>query len=234
VGYTTGTSPGPIIITAAVNALTTQFAENVSAGPPASVTVSGGNNQTGNAGSTLAQALTVIVADQYGNPVPGVSVYYSDNGAGGTFSSPNPSNTNGSGIATESYTLSPFTGSVTITATATGVNNPATFAETSVAGPAAYIYVISGNNQTAPAGTQLPQCLKVSVTDQYGNPVSGVNVGFDDGGAGGSFSGPNPVATNNSGNASEMYTLPASPGTVTINATAAGVSTPAVFTETGQ
>ena len=72
------------------------------------------------------------------------------------------------------------------------------------------------------------------VTDQYGNPVPGVNVGFDDGGAGGTYSYANPSITSNSGTVTQSYTLPPSPGTITITATAAGVATPAVFTETAQ
>jgi protocatechuate 3,4-dioxygenase beta subunit len=79
----------------------------------------------------------------------------------------------------------------------------------------------------------LPQALTVEVTDQYGNPVSGSSVTFSDGGAGGTFSNSNPVVTSSSGIASQFYTLPASPGTVTISASAAGL-TSAVFTETGQ
>jgi hypothetical protein len=75
----------------------------------------------------------------------------------------------------------------------------------------------------------------VQVTDQYANPVAGVNVSFNDNGAGGTFSNPNPVVTNSSGTASQMYTLP--PGshlTIYINATAAGVTNPAVFRELSQ
>jgi hypothetical protein len=73
----------------------------------------------------------------------------------------------------------------------------------------------------------------VEVTDQYGNPVAGVNVSFNDNGAGGTFSNPNPVATNSSGTASQMYTLPAGSSglTIYINATAAGVTNPVVFRE---
>lgn len=96
------------------------------------------------------------------------------------------------------------------------------------------IRIYGGNNQFAPAGTQLPQALTVLVVDQYGNPVSGVSVAFSDGGAGGIFANPNPGVTDNTGTATQIYTLPATAGTVTINATASGVANPAVFTETGQ
>jgi protocatechuate 3,4-dioxygenase beta subunit len=74
----------------------------------------------------------------------------------------------------------------------------------------------------------------VLVTDQYGNPVSGVDVDFDDGGAGGTYSYVNPGVTSNSGTLTQFYTLPPSPGTITITATATGVATLAVFTKTAQ
>jgi hypothetical protein len=81
----------------------------------------------------------------------------------------------------------------------------------------------------------LPLPLVVLVTDQYNNPVAGVNVTFSDGGAGGVFLYANPVVTGTNGTASQFYTLPAVPNeTVTITATAAGIANPAVFTEYGQ
>jgi protocatechuate 3,4-dioxygenase beta subunit len=74
----------------------------------------------------------------------------------------------------------------------------------------------------------------VLVTDQYGNPVPGVSVAFDDGGAGGTYSYSNPSITSSSGTVTQFYTLPPSPGIITITATATGVGAPAVFTETAQ
>jgi adhesin/invasin len=233
--YTTGASSGSVSVTASVNKLNVQIPVTVTGGGPATVTISGGNNQTATAGASLSQALSVLVADQYGNPVPGVSVTFSDGGAGGAFSSPNPTTTNSLGQASESYTCSRTAGPVTITATAPGVTNPATFTATSASGPAASVIITNGNNQLDPDGTQLLQALAVQVTDQYANPVAGVNVSFNDNGAGGTFSNPNPVVTSSSGTASQMYTLP--PGshlTIYINAAAAGVTNPAVFRELSQ
>ncbi len=231
--YTTGASMGSITLTASVNSVSTSIPVTVIGASPATVTVSGGNNQTGTAGAGLPQALSVVVADQNGNPIPGASVTYSDGGAGGTFSSPNPTTTNSSGQASESYTFSTTAGPVTITATAVGVTAPATFKETSASGPAALVNLAGGNNQTAPAGTQLLQALSVQVTDQYGNPVAGVSVSFSDNGSGGTFSSPNPVVTDATGTASDMYTLAAGTSglSIYINATAAGVTNPAVFRE---
>ncbi len=119
---------------------------------------------------------------------------------------------------------------ITVTPSSAGLKTANVFIEYSVAGPAANVSITSGNNQSVPAGTQLPQTLSALLTDQYGNPVAGNSVTFDDGGAGGSFSNPNPGLTGSSGTVSQLYTLPPSPGTVTISATTAGVANPAVFT----
>jgi len=186
-----------------------------------------GARQTGPAGTVLPGALTAEAEDAYGNPVPGITVNFTSNQTGVL----NPASiaTNAKGLALTSFTLPTTVGKTTVTASSSGLKN-ATFVEFSVAGPAASVTVNGGNNQAAPAGTALPQSLTVLVTDQYGNPVSGASVTFDDGGAGGTF-GANPVLTGSNGIATETYILPPVPGTVTITATVAGVS-PAVFTET--
>jgi hypothetical protein len=190
----------------------------------------GGSKQTGAAGSALPNPLNAQAQDVYKNGVPGVTINFTSN-KGGT---PNPASvvTGANGVAGTYLTLPDVPATLNVTASSTGLKN-ITFIEYSVAGPAARVTITGGNNQAAPAGTQLPQALTVEVTDQYGNPVSGSSVTFSDGGAGGTFSNSNPVVTSSSGIASQFYTLPASPGTVTISASAAGL-TSAVFTETGQ
>jgi hypothetical protein len=191
----------------------------------------GGANQTGPAGSHLPKAIVAQAQDANKNGVPGVTITFAATKGG----VPNPATavTDASGLASTILQLPTSAGKLTATATATGLNKPS-YAETSVAGPPASVAITTGNNQSAVAGAQLPLALTVLVADQYGNPVSGVGVTFDDGGAGGTFSNANPVATGSSGTASQFYTLPPSPGTVTITATVSGVATPASFTETGQ
>lgn len=191
----------------------------------------GGVKQTGPAGSTLPNPLIAQAQDIYRNGVAGVTVNFTANNGG----VPNPSSavTDANGLARTILRLPTTVGTVTVTGSSAGLKNTS-FAEYSVAGPAAIVAITGGNNQFAPAGTQLPQALTVQATDQYGNPVSGVLIAFNDGGAGGFFSNSNPGVTNSSGTATQIYTLPASPATVTINATATGVASPAVFTETGQ
>jgi len=188
-----------------------------------------GTKQTGAAGSNLANAIIAQAQDTYRNGVPGVNIHFTaNNGA-----VPNPSSvvTDANGLAPTTLRLPTTVSTVTVTASSAGFKNAA-FLEYSVAGPAANIAITSGNNQSAPAGTQLPQGLTVLVTDQYGNPVPGVDVDFEDGGAGGTYAYANPGVTSNAGTVTQFYTLPASPKTITITATATGVATPAVFTET--
>ena len=189
-----------------------------------------GAKQSGAAGSILAKPVIAEVQDAYKNGVPGVTVNFTANKG----AVPNPPSvvTGANGLASTTLQLSTTAATVTLTVSSAGLKNM-TFAEYSVAGPAANIAITSGNNQSAPAGTQLLQALTVLVTDQYANPVSGASVVFSDGGAGGTFSNSNPVVTGANGTAAQSYTLPAIAGLVTINATVTGVSNPAVFTETG-
>jgi hypothetical protein len=202
----------------------------------AKIVVSSGSRQTGSVGFNLANPLVAQVTDAYKNGVPGVTVTFSSNKGGVV--NPSSAVTGANGTASTTLQLPSTPGTVTVTAaftTQTGSTVKVTFTETAVAQVATNISIVSGNDQTAPNGSQLPAALVVLVTDRFGNPFSGDNVTFSDGGAGGSFSGPNPLVTAANGTASQYYTLPPVGGeTVTITATAAGVSNPAVFTEYGQ
>lgn len=119
--YTAGTKSGTIHVTASVSGLTPAiFTETVLPGPPASLAIYAGNNQTVAPGTVAAKVLQVIIKDGYNNPVKGVPVTYTDNGAGGSFSV-NPAVTNAKGIAGTRYTAPLQTGTVTITASASGL-----------------------------------------------------------------------------------------------------------------
>jgi hypothetical protein len=198
-------------------------------GAPVKIISFGGAKQSGTAGSVLPKPIVAQVRDVLNNGVPGVTVNFSATGNG----SLNPTSvvTDASGLARTAFQLPTTVGTFNVTASSTGLKS-IKFPEISVAGPPTSANVASGNNQTAAVGTQLPVALMVLVTDQYGNPVPGVNVTFDDGGAGGSFLNANPAVTDSTGKATQFYTLPPSPRTITINATATGVASPAVFTET--
>jgi hypothetical protein len=201
------------------------------AGAVAKLVTFSGAKQTASAGSTLSNPISVKAVDANNNGVAGVTVTFTANNGGGV--TPTSSVTNTSGMASTSLQLPNKAATITVTATAAGLNK-LSFLEYSVAGAAASVAVTGGNSQSASDGTQLPVALSVVVGDQYGNPVSGNSVTFSDGGAGGVFSGPNPGLSSSTGLVSQMYTLPGTPGTITINAAATGVTNPAQFTETAR
>jgi hypothetical protein len=183
----------------------------------------GGNNQSGMISTKLPTALTVTATNS-GSPISGVSVGFTDNGAGGSFTPPNAT-TNSAGKALTKYTLPGTPQTITITATSTGYA-PATFTETATT--TENLAVSSGNNQTGGTGTALPAALTVLATNN-GTPVSGVSVTFSQGSANGTLN-PATAVTGSNGLASTTYTLPSTAQTVTVSATATGY-TSATFTE---
>jgi len=207
------------------------FTETAVPGPATTLGRSKGNLQTGPVATPLPLPLTTKAKDLYGNGVSGISISYSDGGAGGLLSS-NPVTTDSAGLAPVTYTTPTVPGTVKISASATGLKS-VTFSETVTAGPAAKTASTSGNGQSGPPSTQLALPLVVTVTDKYGNVVAGASVSFADGGAGGSFSS-NPIVTDASGVASVKYTTASHTGKTTVKGTVSGVSPSAAFTVTVQ
>jgi len=191
--------------------------------------ISGGNNQTGAAGTTLPVSISVVATDSYtGAPVPNVPVTFADNGAQGNFSSTTVI-TDSTGTAKTSYTLPATPMTVTITASSSNTTS-ATFTETAVVGAPATLALFSGANQSATVATTLPAPIVMKVKDAKGNAVSGVSVTFSDNSTG-SF---NPVTaiTDSSGKASTSYTLPTKAAVVKVTASS-GTLTPVTISEKG-
>jgi hypothetical protein len=220
--YTLGPKTGVFTVTASSSGYASAtFTETAALGQPASVSISSGNSQKAPVNTKLPLPLTVKVKDLEGNGIPGIQVTFSDGGAGGTLGSP-VAVSDSTGIASTTYTTGTTAGAINITASVTGLT-PAVFKETVLAGPGKTIAVLSGDVQTVKAGTKTPKELEVIATDKFGNLVSGLSVTFNDGSAGGTFS-PNPVATTPKGVAGTRYTTPTKTGTVTVTASATGVS----------
>lgn len=201
----------------------------------ASIAQAGGSGQTATVNTAVTIAPSVLVRDQFNNPVSGVAVNFAVAGGGGAVTGGNAT-TNASGVATVgSWTLGTIAGANTLTASAGGLaGSPVTFTATGTAGPAAQITVNAGNNQAAIAGTPVSVPPSAKVGDQFGNAVSGVAVTFAVGSGGGSITGPNQV-TNASGVATVgSWTLGATAGPNTLTASSAGLAgTPVIFSATG-
>jgi hypothetical protein len=226
--YTLPTKAESVSITATASAYSpASLTVTALAGPPTTIGLVSGGAQSGTVATQLPAPIVVRLLDTYGNDVPGVPVQFSDNG-GGIFSA-NPVLTGSNGEATVYYTLPTVAKVLSLSATYSSLK--VNFGETSVAGNPTTMKIGSGNNQSAPPNTQLPKPLVVLVSDQYGNPVSGVSVTFSDNGANGTFSATSVITVH--GQASVNYTTGSQPGPITITASVPSV-TPATFHQTVQ
>jgi 5-hydroxyisourate hydrolase-like protein (transthyretin family) len=192
---------------------------------PAAVAIVSGNNQTAAAGTPFANALVVSVSDAFGNPVSGVQVTFAApaSGASATLSATSVV-TNGGGAASVTATANGTAGSYAVTATVSGLA-PASFALTNVAAAPATIAIVSGNDQSAAVGAPFANPLVVSVSDAFGNPVSGVEVRFAAPASGASATlSATSVVTDGSGTASVTATANGTAGSYVVTATVSGLA----------
>jgi len=190
------------------------------------LTLVSGGNQNGTVKQPLPAAIMMQVVDPYsGNGISGVTVTFSDNGAGGSF---NPasvvsSSTAGSiGDVSTIYTSPKQSGVVTITASLQGAGD-VSFAETAVPGPAVKLYTYAGGKQSGPEGSILPKALEARIEDAYGNGIPSITVTFADNNEG--VLNPSSAMTNANGLAETIYQLPNTAGKYTITASAPGLGT---------
>jgi PKD repeat protein len=189
-----------------------------------------GDDQTGRAGSILGARLVVEVTDAFGNPIPNVPISWTAEGGGSV--SEAVVNTDTQGRASVERTLGPAAGRQTTLASSEGLaGSPVTFIHTATAGSAAGLSVVSGDNQTARAGTRLPAALVVRLTDDDGNGVPGAAVTWVVGTGGGSVTPQNSI-TDEAGLASAQWTLGSNPGENRVDAVVSGVAV-AHFRATG-
>ncbi len=194
---------------------------------PAALTATFGGGQSATVGTAFANFLIAQVTDTYGNGVPAVNVTFTAPGSGvsaGFLGSGTNSETiasDSTGYATSSAVIAnTISGGYTITATAGAFSAP--YALTNTAGAPASMAITGGNGQSAVINTAFGANLSVNVVDTYGNPAAGAPVTFTAPGSGasGSFSGPNPVSTDGSGNAtSPPFTANDTAGAYTVTAT---------------
>ena len=97
------------------------FSETSTVGAPVRMSVVSGNNQTASPNAPLLAPLVVKVVNATGFGVPGVTVNFTDNSAGGTFVA-TAVVTASNGNASAQYTTGSNAGKATITASTAGVN----------------------------------------------------------------------------------------------------------------
>jgi hypothetical protein len=96
---------------------------------------------------------------------------------------------------------------------------------TNVAAAPATIAIVSGNDQSAAVGAPFANPLVVSVSDAFGNPVSGVEVRFAAPASGASATlSATSVVTDGSGTASVTATANGTAGSYVVTATVSGLA----------
>jgi len=193
------------------------FSHTATPGNASGVQPLSGDQQTGAPRTTLPDPIVVKVTDADGNPVSGAAVTWVVTSGGGS-TDPTTSTTDADGHAGTSWTLGAATGANTVEAVVSGVGS-ASFTATAVAGAAARIRIISGNEQSGQVGTQLAANLVVVVEDNDGNVVPGATVTWQVTDGGGSVA-PASSSTGANGQTSTEWTLGPTPGTQKVRATA--------------
>jgi plastocyanin len=189
--------------------------------------LSTGNGQSDTVLATLATPLAVLVRDQNGAAVGGVTVNWT--ASGGSVSAPT-SVTNASGIATITRTFGSGAGLQAAQAAVTGLaGSPVVFVLTATPGNASTIVKFSGDGATIAANGQVTHT--VLATDAYTNARSGVTVNWTIGTGGGTLSTMQSVTAGN-GTASTVRTLGDGVGTRTTLAAADPSLSPASLTFT--
>jgi Bacterial Ig-like domain (group 1)/Putative Ig domain/WD40-like Beta Propeller Repeat len=194
---------------------------------PASVTLSG-DNQTAEVGTIYASPLITTVHDEFGNPVPDVTVTLTPptSGAGGTLSA-TTGVTDANGQVSVTLTANNTAGAFTIGVSTLGGSDPTgVFHLTNVSSQPASV-VLTGSGQSATVGHAYTNSLVVTVLDGLGHPVANKTVTFSrpTTGASGSLSATTGI-TNSSGQVTVQFTANTIAGSVTIGVAVTGGSNP--------
>ncbi len=233
--WTLGTTPGLNALSASVQGLSpVGFTATGTPDGPSRITALIGDGQTATVGTELPLRPTLLVADQFGNLLEGVPVFFEVVVGGGTIADGNQI-TGPSGVAVAGpWTVGTTAGPQALLITVPGVD-PLTLTATAEAGPPASALAQGGGTQTATVGTAVPDPPRLRVEDAFGNPVSEVTVTFsstgspDPEGSPGTLDGP-VAATDVGGVASaESWTLGTVAGSYEVTAVVSGLDEPVTF-----
>lgn len=201
--------------------------KTVVSGPPASIVLRAGGSQSTTVNTAFGADVRVEVQDANGRPVLGAPLTYTppSSGASATLGTVSGT-TNSLGQLSTTATANTIAGAYNLVAAVTGYPSATlNIPETNTAGAAANVTVTSGGGQSGIVSTAFPNPVVVTVTDSFGNPVSGQAVTFTPPGA-----GARATFTNGNTNASGQYsTTPTANGTAggpyTVNVAAGAATT---------
>lgn len=162
-----------------------QAADFIMSGWPSNVELLDGGGQTVGLGDAFGQ-VSVRVTRRDGQPVKGADVLFAGPASGASIAAPSGLiATDSNGVARFTPVANSVVGGYAVTATVNGGTRPSvTFGLNNAAGRAASVVVVSGNDQTAVAGTQFAQPVVVRAVDRFGNTVTYKNIEFSTSAAG--------------------------------------------------
>jgi hypothetical protein len=193
----------------------------------------GGNGQTGSVGDALPAPVVLLVKTEAGEPlIDRRVVFLTVGGAGDRFDSDTVV-TDSQGRATNRWVLGTTPGQYSATARVAADADSApslSLTATAVAGPPDTLRAIGPTNQPGRRGSPVGQPLAVRVLDRFGNPVGGAQVAWATDPEDGRVSAAT-TSTAADGSASVTWTLGNRVGTQKATATVAGASgSPLLFT----
>ena len=183
-----------------------------------------GDDQHGLPGKPLANPFVVQVLDQDGDPFEGATVRFSALRGGGSLSETTPK-TDANGYAESTLMLGAVLGTNKVQVNVEGISQVVVFSAEAIAPT---LTRLSGNNQSATAGTALAHPFVVEVHDGNGTPLAGVGVTFGILTGGGTLS-TTTGTTDANGQASSTLTLGSDPGTNTVEVSAENVAESVTF-----
>ncbi|HWE83508.1 MAG TPA: Ig-like domain repeat protein, partial [Terracidiphilus sp.] len=229
---TSGNKKGVYSITVQAGAASNSFSLTNLVGPPFSMTVVSGNNQTTQILASFTIPLEVTVMDAGGNVISGQSVTFTapSTGASALFSNSTATitaNTDANGQLSEAVSSGSTAGAYSVSVTAGGAST--NFGLTNLVGPPKSVSIVSGNSQSTQILTSFTIPLEVTVMDAGSNVISGQSVTFTAPftGATAFFSNSTTTITGNtnaSGQISEAVSAGSTAGGYSVTATAGTAS----------
>lgn len=189
------------------------------------IEVAGGADQSGVVDTELAQAVSVRVLNAGGAALAGQVVTFVVVAGGGRVFAGTAS-TGAQGLASERWVLGTEAGPQALEArlvSHAGRSLVVRIVATAIAGPPTALIAVAGEPLAGERARPLPDPVVVKLTDNWGNPVGGVAVGFEP--LSGGEVTPGSVETDAAGLAATVWTLGTQVGAQTLRvATAAGVT----------
>jgi adhesin/invasin len=208
------------------------FTATATHGNATTLAINGGNLQSATVNTAVPVDPSAIVTDRAGNPVAGISVTFSATASNGVVVPATALITNAAGVAqVTSWTLGAVAKPDTLFATSGALSgSPLRFTATAISGSASAIALSGGNAQTDTISATLLE-YSILITDNVGNPVSGIPVAWAVTGGGGTIT---PTSnTNASGIAVATRVLGTTPGAAAATASVGGLTgSPVQFTAT--